>query len=279
MHNDGRSALDMTKTGPKTADWWRTSELGNRILSAIAMLAIVLAASAVGGFVFALVCVALSSLLFFEWHRMVSRTAFDTTEILLSVGFAGLMVGALFGFFWLALLAFLALGLVLEVTSEGIEREDVRWIGFGALYCSVLAWALPLIRADMGFVFLLFLFLVVWATDVGAYFAGRRFGGAKLMPSVSPNKTWSGALGGVSVAAVIAVLFGLFAPGFAVWVAVICAVVLSCISQVGDLFESWVKRLYGVKDTGGLIPGHGGFLDRVDGLVFAALPVALVVAL
>jgi len=250
-----------------------------RIVSAVAMLAIVLAASAIGGWVFSLLCVALSALLFFEWHRMVSRTAYDTTEVLLTGGFIVIQLGALFGFFGLALVLFCVLGLLLEVTSEGVEREDVRWIGLGALYCSVLGWALPLIRDEMGFLFLLFLFLVVWATDVGAYFAGRYFGGAKLMPSVSPNKTWSGAVGGVSAAAVIAVIFGLTVPGFVVWIAIICAMILSAISQIGDLFESWVKRLYGVKDTGGLIPGHGGFLDRVDGLVFAALPVVLVVLL
>lgn len=258
---------------------WRRSELSMRIVSAVALLIIVLGAAAIGGTVFALLCSALSALLFYEWHRMVSRTAYDTTEILLTAGFVVLLFAAVTGWFFWALPLFLLLGLALEFNSEGIEREDVRWLGLGALYCSLLAWTLPLIRNEMGFVFLLFLFLVVWATDVGAYFSGRFFGGPKLMPSASPNKTWSGALGGAAAAALIGVVYGVFADNFVVWIAVLCGLVLSAVSQVGDLFESGVKRFFGVKDTGGLIPGHGGFLDRVDGLIFAALPVALVVLL
>lgn len=262
-----------------TGSGWRRSELSMRVVSALALLVIVLGTGAIGGVLFALVCCALSGLLYYEWYRMVSRTAFDATEILLTAGFAVLLLAAITGWFFWALPLFLVLGLALEMTSEGVEREDVRWLGLGALYCSILAWALPLIRDEMGFVFLLFLLLVVWATDVGAYFTGRFLGGAKLMPSASPNKTWSGAIGGVAAAAVIGVLYGLFAPLFVVWIAVLCAIILSAISQAGDLFESGVKRFFGVKDTGGLIPGHGGFLDRVDGLIFAALPVALAVLL
>jgi phosphatidate cytidylyltransferase len=117
---------------------------------------------------------------------------------------------------------------------------------------------------------MLFLFATVWATDILAYFVGRAIGGPKLAPSISPGKTWSGAIGG-AVAGAAAGLVVAAAMGSAslAWIGLI-AIVLSVVSQAGDLFESSVKRRNGVKDSGSLIPGHGGVMDRVDGLVAAA---------
>jgi phosphatidate cytidylyltransferase len=130
----------------------------------------------------------------------------------------------------------------------------------------------------------LFLFVVVWASDIGAYAAGRAIGGAKLAPAISPNKTWAGALGGLisAVAAGLAaayVMDGRVTAGLEgeVWTALVAAV-LGLFTQAGDLFESWMKRRFHVKDTSSLIPGHGGLLDRVDG-VLAAAPAAAVLAL
>jgi phosphatidate cytidylyltransferase len=129
----------------------------------------------------------------------------------------------------------------------------------------------------MGFAALIFVLLIVWATDIGGYFAGRGIGGPKLWPKVSPNKTWSGAVGGFVGS--LAVAGGFAASGLGKALPLLAlAGVLSVASQLGDLFESAVKRRFGVKDSSHLIPGHGGLLDRLDGLV-AALVLAVIVGL
>ena len=255
-----------------------TTELGLRVVSAVVMLVGVLSAAWLGGTVFTLLCVALSCVVFYEWERITSLTPFDGTEALLVAGFGLMMLGVVFGFFVWALAIFLVLGLVLEVTSSGPERREVRWIGLGGLYAAIPAVMLPVILAHGGFWQLLFVFLVVWAADIGGYFAGRRFGGVKLWPAVSPKKTWSGAIGGTVASAIVGGIYAawLDAP---IVVPVLAAIVLSVVSQAGDLFESAVKRRFDVKDSGAIIPGHGGVLDRVDGLIAAALVAGVVVSL
>jgi phosphatidate cytidylyltransferase len=123
---------------------------------------------------------------------------------------------------------------------------------------------------------LLWLFLVVWATDIFAYFVGRGIGGAKLAPSISPGKTWAGLVGGMLGAAVVGGIVST-ATGGPIWLAIVAAPVLAVVAQAGDLFESLLKRRAGVKDSGTLIPGHGGALDRLDGLLFATPVYALLV--
>jgi phosphatidate cytidylyltransferase len=141
------------------------------------------------------------------------------------------------------------------------------------LYAFGFAFATILIRISpqYGLAALAWLTLIVWGTDVGAYFAGRSIGGPKLSPKFSPNKTWSGAIGGMVI--------GTFAACYAMtWfgivvspMLVVVSLVVSAFSQVGDIFESSLKRKYGVKDASNLIPGHGGVMDRLDGFVFAAI--------
>lgn len=152
------------------------------------------------------------------------------------------------------------------------------WMLAGLVYAGVLLLAPLWLRRDpaLGFVALLFLFAVVWATDIAAYFAGRAIGGPKLWAAVSPNKTWSGALGGTlgGVAAGLAICFfaGLdLAPKL-----VLVALALSVASQAGDLLESAIKRHFGAKDASHLIPGHGGLMDRLDGFLTAGLLAAMV---
>ncbi|MDD9909700.1 MAG: phosphatidate cytidylyltransferase [Ahrensia sp.] len=258
---------------------FRETELGLRIASAIVLLIVILSAAWVGGWVFALLCGALSGVLFYEWLAMVSRTPFDMPEAVLTLGFAFLLLMCLIGYPLTGLIVMLVVGFIIEWLTDGIEREDVRWIGLGALYCAIPAFALPIIRDNSGFGLLLLLFLIVWVTDIGAYFAGRHFGGPKLMPAISPKKTWSGAIGGLVCAVAVALIFGALSGSISPWPAALFAAFLSIASQIGDLFESWVKRRVNVKDSSGLIPGHGGFLDRVDGLSVAALPVGILVLL
>lgn len=262
-----------------TAGGFFKSELGLRILSAIVLLIFTIGLSWLGGWLFTLFAVLLSVMMFYEWQSIVRVTPFDGTEAALTVGFAGLLLASLFGYLTYALPLFLLLGLVLELTNHGQEKRDVRWIGLGALYCAIPAIAFPIIREGSGFALLMFVFLVVWMTDIAAYFAGRQFGGPKLFAAVSPKKTWSGAAGGLLGAIIIGAIFVGAVDGVSIVATILMAAALSVASQIGDLFESWVKRMFNVKDSSNLIPGHGGFLDRVDGLVAAALPAALLVAL
>lgn len=255
------------------------TELGQRVISAIFMLAVFLIACWYSGLAFLIVCMGLSALLFFEWQAIVRQSAFDGPEALLTAGFIGLMIASAVGFLMPAIIIFVLLGLVLELASSGEEKSDVRWIGLGALYCAIPVMTFPLIREIGGFEMVMFVFIVVWVTDIAAYFVGRQFGGPKLLPAVSPKKTWSGALGGLGFAILFALVVTMIWPQQMAAPLLIAAMVLSVVSQAGDLFESWVKRMFGVKDSSKLIPGHGGFLDRLDGMLAAAVPVALVLAL
>jgi phosphatidate cytidylyltransferase len=153
------------------------------------------------------------------------------------------------------------------------------WLGFGVLYIGLAGIALIELRADdrVGRDNVIFLFLVVWASDISAYMAGRALGGPRLMPAVSPNKTWSGALGGLAGAMAIGFMTAVsFSSEVSAVRVLLVAALLGIAAQAGDLLESWIKRRFGVKDSSGLIPGHGGLLDRLDG-VLAAAPVGALI--
>lgn len=152
------------------------------------------------------------------------------------------------------------------------------WNVAGACYAALM-FAMPVMlrtNADFGFSAMLLLFAVVWSTDVFGYFAGRAIGGPKLMPSISPKKTWSGAIAGVAGAVIIAVLVAQWLGQFSRLAIGLIAMALSVVAQLGDLLESWIKRHFGAKDASQLIPGHGGVMDRLDGFWAAALAALLV---
>jgi len=160
-----------------------------------------------------------------------------------------------------------------------LSSWGVSWKIYGFFYCLLPAISLLLIRERAEYLgiskgpdLLIWVFLVVWSTDIGAYFAGRAIGGPKLAPSISPNKTIAGLVGGVASAAVVAGAWATFIslPSILLWLAAPFGVA----AQLGDLFESGLKRRAGVKDSGTWLPGHGGLLDRLDGLV----PVAMLTA-
>ncbi len=152
------------------------------------------------------------------------------------------------------------------------------WIIAGFGYAFVLWLAPMLLRADAanGFLAMVLLFTVVWTTDVLGYFFGRAFGGPKLMPTVSPKKTWSGAAAGTLGAMIAAVLVTKCFGSFNIGAIATVALLLSVLAQLGDLLESWVKRQFGAKDASRLIPGHGGVMDRLDGFWAAALAGCLI---
>jgi phosphatidate cytidylyltransferase len=150
----------------------------------------------------------------------------------------------------------------------------------GALYAGLPVVALVwLYRGDSaGPTAVLFLLLAVWAADTGAYFAGRLIGGPKLVPRISPNKTWSGLAGGMAAGGVIGTAFALARPELSLGYMLLAGALLGAVAQGGDLLESALKREYGVKDASTLIPGHGGFMDRIDGLIAAVVVSAIYAA-
>ena len=147
------------------------------------------------------------------------------------------------------------------------------WIAAGLVYAAALFAAPVLLRADAGYGLLaiVMLFAVVWSTDIFGYFAGRAIGGPKLMPAVSPKKTWAGAIGGTLGAMIAAVIMARLFGAFNAMAIAGISLLLSVCAQVGDLFESFIKRKFGVKDSSQLIPGHGGVMDRLDGFWAAAV--------
>lgn len=160
----------------------------------------------------------------------------------------------------------------------GLCGKKPIWLIFGVFYIGAPSYALLHIRAypDMAVETVLWTFVMVWAADTGAYAAGRLIGGPKLAPSISPKKTWAGLCGGMVAAGLVGLVTGLVLDHQSVIPLVLLSMALGVFSQGGDLLESWVKRKFNKKDSGSLIPGHGGVLDRVDGLLAAALGVALV---
>ncbi|MCX7320142.1 MAG: phosphatidate cytidylyltransferase [Hyphomicrobiales bacterium] len=195
-----------------------------------------------------------------------------TAIVLIPLALGAAYVG---GWLWTGLVTIVSVGLFME--WRGIVGQRPGWISIGLVYALAALAASVLVRRDVewGFAALIFILLVVWLTDIGGYFAGRGIGGPKLWPRVSPKKTWAGAIGGTVLSIVVAVGFAQAGIGKLVPL-VMLAVVLTVLSQLGDLFESAIKRRFGVKDSGQIIPGHGGLLDRLDGYVFAVVAAAVI---
>ncbi|MGM4980991.1 MULTISPECIES: phosphatidate cytidylyltransferase [Rhizobium] len=258
-------------------------ELRLRVISGIVLAVIVLAATWYGGLSFRLLAAAIGLLVYYEWSTIADLHGRDPQGN--ALGWLGLVLIA--GATLMSESVYSIEVLVAFVAATTIMvavRRTTWWLPGGIFYSGLTAIALAEIRDDdlRGFVLMLFVFATVWATDIFAYFVGRAIGGPKLAPRISPGKTWSGAIGG-AVAAIIAgtaVVWSFFsADDLRIPV---LALVLSVCSQIGDLFESFIKRRFGVKDSSHLIPGHGGVMDRVDGLIFAcfaAFLLAIVISL
>jgi len=254
---------------------FRAGEFALRIFSALLLIPLALAAAYAGGWPFALFWGAAAIGVLWEWIALMSGT--DRTSLLFA-GAAALalaLVLAVAGFD-LAAVIVLAMGALGAAALAPGERQ--RWVAGGVPYAGCLVIAPIVLRSDAeyGFLAIIFLFAVVWTTDIAAYFVGRAVGGPKLVAEVSPNKTWSGAIAGLLAAIVAAIAVAKFAA-LAQWFAIaMLAVVLSVFAQAGDVFESFLKRRFGAKDSSRLIPGHGGLMDRLDGFVAASVVAAVV---
>lgn len=212
------------------------SGLGLRVLSGLVLVPIALGLAYAGGAAFNLLVLLAAALMADEWRRLCS----------------------------------------VDASASGAAHRRWLWLAAGAVYIAVPCIAIIWLRSDaaVGRQAILWLFAVVWATDIGAYFAGRGIGGPKLAPRISPAKTWAGLLGGMVCAALVGAATALLLDLSRAVPLIVISGLLAVVAQAGDLLESMVKRRFGVKDSGHLIPGHGGVLDRLDGLLTAAPAVA-----
>lgn len=278
----------MTPTAPPVARPSGQRELWLRVASGVVLAPAILAALVYGGWPFAGIWLAAGIIGFAEWMVM-SRT--EPCEVLIALGaatLAALLLCQRGGAPALACIAVLLLGAAACATVARTASGRLRVLA-GVLGAAAIASVPVALRDDpgIGLIGPAWMFAVVWSTDIAAYFAGRKIGGPKLMPRVSPNKTWSGAIGGLigavvagSLAAMAADLAGLELPSAASlpMVAGVSALA-SVLSQAGDLAESGLKRRYGVKDSSKIIPGHGGVMDRLDGFFAVAVLAGLYLAL
>ena len=260
---------------PKFDPWAKRSwtDLGPRFGSALVLIVVTVFGLYVGSYVFAALVGAVFAGCYREWERMVTlKPLTPVGGVLIGIVAASALVYPLFG--PLATIALVALAAVVAA----VDRQAVVWRIAGLAFFGLVVLALLAVRGSGwdGFLAALFLGIVVWLTDTGAFFTGRQIGGERLAPDISPGKTWSGAIGGFAIGTLGGLVYWLFTTSSPWWIGLLLAAGISIIGQIGDLAESAIKRRFRIKDSGDIIPGHGGLMDRLDSLTFAALLVFVV---
>ncbi len=259
----------MTGQTPKTQEG-----LVPRVVSALVLMGAALLVALAGGRLFALFVAGASLTLMFEWTRLVIGAA--PSSIAMVLGVLGLALLALMGHGLAAVVWAVGLGLLGGLL---VRPDAAAWLCVGGAYVAMPALASLALRAGPdGLAHLIWLFGIVWITDTGAFLAGRLLGGPPFAPLSSPNKTWTGLWGGGLAALALAAPLGLVLGFSNALHLVALAGLLSAATHGGDIAESALKRHFGVKDTGRLIPGHGGLLDRLDGFLFAVMVLAVMTA-
>ena len=248
-----------------------SEELKLRIISAIVLAVIVLTITWIGGQTFTLLWAVAAFLILREFNRIcTTKISFAhnlSAFIALFLIVASWLIGDKETAFIIFTVGFVVLALWQFVFSRSI------WAAFGLAYAALPFFAMSDLRSDNynGLIVILLLYFCVWGADIFAYFSGRTIGGPKLAPRISPNKTWSGFVGSLVGAMLLSYLVVVIAEFKATYLFFIVMLLTAVVSQLGDLIESSIKRKFNVKDSGSIIPGHGGVLDRVDGLVIAAV--------
>ena len=248
-----------------------------RVVSSLIMAPVVLSAIYFGWPWFALLLVLTASLMAWEWEHMLAQ---KTTAYAVLLGSLSVMVAITFGASYEVMTGTVGVSALL-ILAYYRRKDDPHpfFRAFGVPYiCAPMtacAWLVTM--GEEGPRIMIWLAMLVWATDMGGYAFGSAIGGPKLAPRISPGKTWSGAAGGLLLALALSWamrFFGFITAGAEVYA---ITAVLSVVAQIGDLFESWMKRRLFIKDSSNLIPGHGGIFDRVDGLMFAAPALAAII--
>ncbi len=262
---------DRSRPARPPQDW---SDLAPRIVSAVVLVGCALASAYLGGLAFIVLWTLAAAVVMQEWLRLtdVERCLPRTLPQIAGLVLIGIL--ASMGFWWPAL----PVVIVMMGVAAVLAREPRRaWDVGGVFYASSLLVSAVAARQSpsLGLAAIAWLFAVVWATDVFAYFAGKIIGGPKLWPRVSPKKTWSGFIGGAA-GGVVAGMVTLWVAEVPMSLSVAClSLAIAFASEFGDLFESFMKRHFGVKDTGSIIPGHGGLMDRLDGFIVGAACAAM----
>lgn len=246
-----------------------------RVISALILAPVALALTYAGGLAFDLLVLAAAVLMAHEWNGLCNKGARAPAAVLVAGAAAAVGLAAA-GRYDLALGSVPVFAVLAHVAAR-LGGGHGGWSFVGVVYVGVPCIAMVWLRADpdLGLATILWLLAVVWATDIGGYFAGRGIGGPKLAPRISPKKTWAGLGGAMLGAALAGALAAAILEDADILVLAVISAALAVIAQIGDLWESLVKRRFGAKDSGTLIPGHGGVLDRLDGFMAGAPAVAL----
>jgi len=262
-------------TVPRVDDAVSGTSLNSRVISALILAPIVAGAIYIGSPVYDLLVVAAIVVMAWEWRRLCAAQQFDTAGIIMTIAVVGATGLTWFQQIELAVLLVAAGALIVFFMIVGSEGKSSIWTIAGLLTIGLTGISLILIRRiGDDWSVTMWLFIAVWATDINAFLVGRTVGGPKLAPKISPSKTWSGLIGGIVGAVGWSMIWALWTGAEQVGTVALLGAAIAIFAQLGDLGVSRVKRRYGVKDTGTLIPGHGGLLDRVDGIM-GAIPVAI----
>lgn len=246
-----------------------------RIISAVVGVPILLFFIIQGGLPFTFMVLVLASIGLFEYSRMIKKKGHQFLFFPMLMGVWVMLVASYYTFsIWASLgimVAFLSVFLVAVFHFPSFDVPDISANLLGLIYVGwTMAHLILLSKLEDGIIILLYLFVAIWSSDSGAYFVGRFLGKHKLCPSVSPKKTVEGSIGGIVTACIILFLFNLYFLLVPYYAVILIGIVISVVGQLGDLMESLIKRYCDIKDSGNLIPGHGGILDRFDSIMLAA---------
>ena len=270
----------MTRAGSvpedREGDAHRKPEIPIRIASAVVLAALALGATIYQPWTFLILIMVGGGIVAWEWGRLTRGNGFDGTALISAVSASAVAILISVARADLALFVLVASATAIGVTAyqSGLGFWSLGGLAYAALPAAALMW----LRGDpsLGAAAVLYLFAVAWTTDTASYVAGRLIGGPKLAPRISPKKTWSGFIVGALTPALVGIAFASVLKETSALKLSLVSIALALACQMGDLVESAVKRRFGAKDMSQMIPGHGGLLDRIDGLLFAAILAALI---